>query len=119
VLFSAGYVAVSNIFSFGDTSIVNPGKISFVAEAPVITVTLTTNYLNDNLQTYFLQAFDMNNQLVDADLVVEDASSNGGAYFYTLTVSSCKGIAYILTSESPTGAIALRRIVYSTGSENN
>ncbi len=117
LLFSAGYIAVGNIFPFTDTSIVNPGNISFVTEDPGVSLTFMD--FNSNLLQHFLQTFDQNGQLEDEDLVVEDASSNAGAYLFTLTVSSCQGIAYVVASEFPPGAKTVRRIVYSTTERAN
>ncbi len=119
LLFSAGDIAVGNVFPFSDTSIVNPGNISFDTGDPVVSVSLTFMDFNSNLQQHFLQAFDQNGRLVDEDMVVEDASSNAGAYLFTLTVSSCQGIAYVVASEFPPGAKTVRRIVYSTTERAN
>ena len=114
ILFSAGYVA-HNFIGYGDTSIVNPGTLTFTTEAPVITVSLTFNDQNENSQAHFLQAFDKDGTLLDQVSVADEQNSNLGAY--KLTVSSCQGIAYVVASDSPPGAKILTNISYSTKRE--
>lgn len=88
-------------------------KLKFVQdERPVTSVTVTLVDSNEILQTHTLTAFDSTGAVVDTASYVDKP---GDDRVFSLTVSSCKGIAFVVAIEQPFGAEAIQRITYTRG----
>lgn len=100
----------------------NPSKVRFITAEPVMSVSATIKDQNSNLQTYFMTAYDRNNNILDqasfTDPILPPPCQGCGTPTtpdrFTLTVSSCKGIAYVWLFAQFAGARFLERITYTT-----
>jgi len=103
----------------------NPDRIQFITTEPVVSVSITLTDSNLNLQTHLLSAYDRNNNLLDLATFTDPSPGtypqlcgvvqgcqNSSPDRFTLTVSSCKGIAYVIVDAQPPGAQTLDTIVY-------
>jgi hypothetical protein len=109
-----------------DGSFYNPDRINFVTRDTVLRVSIALTDDNSALQTHTLSAYDKNDELLDTATFTDPSWSTypqlcgiaGGCQFptpdrFTLTVSSCRGIAYVTVDAQAPGAQALEGIVYS------
>lgn len=99
-----------------DGTFFNLFRLNFATDATIDSVSLTFGDQNSNSQVHTLTAFDRAGNIVDR------ASFNENTAFpeifpdpFTLTVSSCQGIAFIVAIEQPLGAERLERIAFTQG----
>lgn len=99
-----------------DGRLTNLFRLEFTTEQPVVRVTVTLSDSNGVRQSHSLTAFDGKGRVVDRATFTEHFEVN--SLFpdrFTLTVSACAGIAYVVAIESPLGAEVLEQISFTTG----
>lgn len=87
-------------------------RLGFTRPMRPVSVSVTLHDQNSNQQLHTLAAFDHAGNIVDV------ASFNDGGEArerFTLTVSSCKGIAFVVAVEDPLGASVVERITFTAG----
>ncbi len=89
-------------------------RINFVSPKDVVKVSVTLGDNNTASQKHTLYAFDKSGNIVDMDSFTEgDTQGNSFPESFTLTVSSCSGIAFIVALETPAGAERLERMSFT------
>jgi hypothetical protein len=84
------------------------------ATRPVVSVSVALRDNNLNPQTHTLTAFDRSGSVVDTASFTESIKDGDvSPDRFTLTVSSCKGIAFVVAIEQPFGAEVLERITFT------
>ena len=98
--------------AIGGGTFYNLFRVNFITADPVVNVSVTLGDQNGNAQTHTLTAFDSTGNVLDIDSFTEFAGYNPDTF--TLTVSSRKGIAFIVAIEQPFGTERLESITYTT-----
>jgi hypothetical protein len=89
-------------------------RINFVSPEIVVKVSVTLGDNNTASQKHTLYAFDKSGNILDMTAFAEgDTQGNSFPERFTLTVSSCSGIAFIVALETPLGAERLERISFT------
>lgn len=94
-------------------------RLNFTHYMPIVSVSVTFGDQTGNRQVHTLTAFDHAGNIVDRAWFTENTLfPDTFPDRFTLTVSSCKGIAFVVAIEDPLGAERVERITFTRGQKN-